>query len=112
MTKKSIKLSLVAFTVLSYCHHLQAETTETDSLDTIVVSADSEDVAGVLEKKISESKKTAKQLAKQQVQDAKDLVRYETDVTVVDAGRFGSSGFAIRGVDENRVAIQIDNLAQ
>lgn len=112
MTKKSIKLSLVALTVLSYCHHLQAETTETDSLDTIVVSADSEDVAGVLEKKISETKKTAKQLAKQQVQDAKDLVRYETDVTVVDAGRFGSSGFAIRGVDENRVAIQIDNLAQ
>ncbi|HHF4728401.1 TPA: TonB-dependent hemoglobin/transferrin/lactoferrin family receptor, partial [Haemophilus influenzae] len=32
--------------------------------------------------------------------------------TVVEAGRFGQSGFAIRGVDENRVAINIDGLRQ
>ncbi|HHF4243642.1 TPA: TonB-dependent hemoglobin/transferrin/lactoferrin family receptor, partial [Haemophilus influenzae] len=35
-----------------------------------------------------------------------------TGVTVVEAGRFGQSGFAIRGVDENRVAINIDGLRQ
>ncbi|HHF7004330.1 TPA: hypothetical protein ACPQLW_001708, partial [Haemophilus influenzae] len=28
------------------------------------------------------------------------MVKYETGVTVVEAGRFGQSGFAIRGVDE------------
>ncbi len=39
-------------------------------------------------------------------------MRYETGVTVVEAGRFGSSGYAIRGVEENRVAVQIDGLAQ
>ncbi|MRN36677.1 TonB-dependent hemoglobin/transferrin/lactoferrin family receptor, partial [Pasteurella multocida] len=41
-----------------------------------------------------------------------DLVRYETGVTVVEKGRFGASGYAIRGVDENRVGIMIDGLHQ
>ncbi|HHF3475926.1 TPA: TonB-dependent hemoglobin/transferrin/lactoferrin family receptor [Haemophilus influenzae] len=62
--------------------------------------------------KIAETVKTASQLKRQQVQDSRDLVRYETGVTVVEAGRFGSSGYAIRGVDENRVAITVDGLHQ
>ncbi|NKD98984.1 TonB-dependent hemoglobin/transferrin/lactoferrin family receptor, partial [Pasteurella multocida] len=33
-------------------------------------------------------------------------------VTVVEKGRFGASGYAIRGVDENRVGIMIDGLHQ
>ncbi|MRN36904.1 TonB-dependent receptor domain-containing protein, partial [Pasteurella multocida] len=41
-----------------------------------------------------------------------DLVRYETGVTVVETGRFGASGYAVRGVDENRVGIMIDGLRQ
>ncbi|MCL7805288.1 TonB-dependent receptor domain-containing protein, partial [Pasteurella multocida] len=40
------------------------------------------------------------------------LVRYETGVTVVETGRFGASGYAVRGVDENRVGIMIDGLRQ
>ncbi|HDR0891860.1 TPA: TonB-dependent hemoglobin/transferrin/lactoferrin family receptor, partial [Pasteurella multocida] len=43
---------------------------------------------------------------------SRDLVRYETGVTVVEKGRFGASGYAIRGVDENRVGIMIDGLHQ
>ncbi|MEX4330156.1 Hemoglobin and hemoglobin-haptoglobin-binding protein A precursor [Haemophilus influenzae] len=39
-------------------------------------------------------------------------MRYETGITVVEAGRFGNSGFAVRGVEENRVAVQIDGLHQ
>ncbi|HHF2748503.1 TPA: TonB-dependent hemoglobin/transferrin/lactoferrin family receptor, partial [Haemophilus influenzae] len=62
--------------------------------------------------KIAETIKTAKKLEKEQAQDVKDLVRYETGITVVEAGRFGNSGFAARGVDENRVAVQIDGLHQ
>ncbi|WP_130558984.1 TonB-dependent hemoglobin/transferrin/lactoferrin family receptor, partial [Pasteurella multocida] len=42
----------------------------------------------------------------------RDLVRYETGVTVVETGRFGASGYAVRGVDENRVGIMIDGLRQ
>ncbi|HHF5864695.1 TPA: TonB-dependent hemoglobin/transferrin/lactoferrin family receptor [Haemophilus influenzae] len=62
--------------------------------------------------KIAETVKTAKKLEKEQAQDVKDLVRYETGITVVEAGRFGNSGFAVRGVEENRVAVQIDGLHQ
>ncbi|WP_374956348.1 TonB-dependent hemoglobin/transferrin/lactoferrin family receptor [Haemophilus influenzae] len=62
--------------------------------------------------KIAETVKSAKKLEKEQAQDVKDLVRYETGITVVEAGRFGNSGFAVRGVDENRVAVQIDGLHQ
>ncbi|HDR0849813.1 TPA: TonB-dependent receptor, partial [Pasteurella multocida] len=36
----------------------------------------------------------------------------ETGVTVVETGRFGASGYAVRGVDENRVGIMIDGLRQ
>ena len=39
-------------------------------------------------------------------------MRYQTGVTAVEAGRFGTSGYAVRGVDENRVAITIDGLRQ
>ncbi|WP_239495186.1 TonB-dependent hemoglobin/transferrin/lactoferrin family receptor [Haemophilus influenzae] len=66
----------------------------------------------IKEKKVGETQISAKQLAKQQASDSRDIVRYETGVTVVEAGRFGSSGYAIRGVEENRVAVQIDGLAQ
>ena len=56
--------------------------------------------------------KTADTLAKEQVQGIRDLVRYETGVSVVEQGRGGSSGFAIHGVDKNRVGITVDGIAQ
>ena len=65
-----------------------------------------------LTKKVGETKKSAKTLEKQQVSDTRDLVKYETGVSVVESGRMGSSGYSIRGVDENRVAITIDGLHQ
>ncbi|MBR8462688.1 TonB-dependent receptor [Campylobacter sp. faydin G-140] len=61
---------------------------------------------------IAKTKKTAKELSKQQASDVRDIVRYETGISVVEKGRMGTSGFSMRGVDENRVAIQIDGLAQ
>lgn len=51
-------------------------------------------------------------LSRNMVSDGRDLVRHETGITVVEAGRFGTSGYAIRGVDENRVAVMIDGLRQ
>ena len=65
-----------------------------------------------LTKKVGETKKSAKQLAKEQVSDSRDMVRHETGVSVVESGRFGASGYSIRGVDENRVDISIDGLRQ
>lgn len=45
------------------------------------------------------------------VQDIADLVRYEPGVNALgDAGRFGLQGFSIRGLDGNRVAMEIDGV--
>ncbi|NBI42226.1 TonB-dependent hemoglobin/transferrin/lactoferrin family receptor [[Haemophilus] felis] len=66
----------------------------------------------IKERKVGETIKSATQLKRQQVQDSRDLVRYETGITVVEKGRFGASGYAVRGVEENRVAITIDGLQQ
>ncbi|MBL8299175.1 MAG: TonB-dependent hemoglobin/transferrin/lactoferrin family receptor [Rhodanobacteraceae bacterium] len=44
-------------------------------------------------------------------QDLRDLVRYEPGVSVIGGGRFGIRGFAIRGLDGNRVRIEIDDIS-
>ncbi|HHX0792210.1 TPA: TonB-dependent hemoglobin/transferrin/lactoferrin family receptor, partial [Haemophilus influenzae] len=83
-----------------------------EQLEQINVLGNADTTINIKEKKVGETQISAKQLAKQQASDSRDIVRYETGVTVVEAGRFGSSGYAIRGVEENRVAVQIDGLAQ
>lgn len=43
--------------------------------------------------------------------DIRDLVRYEPGISVANApGRFGLSGFAIRGLDGNRVLVEVDGV--
>ncbi|MGC6358777.1 TonB-dependent hemoglobin/transferrin/lactoferrin family receptor [Bisgaard Taxon 45] len=107
-----IKFSAMTLALLSYSAITLAENNQdATELDTITVSSQ-QDEMDIKEKKVGETVKTANQLKRQQVQDSRDLVRYETGVTVVEAGRFGSSGYAIRGVDENRVAITVDGLHQ
>lgn len=55
-------------------------------------------------------RKNAEQLKEELINDNKDLVRYSPDVGVADQGRH-SKGFAIRGVEDNRVGISIDGVA-
>lgn len=86
MIKLRFNLSIAALCVLQYNSALAQEQMQ---LDTVIVKD------GIQQQKISEIKKSAKQLAKQQVQDSRDLVRYETGVTVVETGRMGSSGYAV-----------------
>ncbi|HHE9140564.1 TPA: TonB-dependent hemoglobin/transferrin/lactoferrin family receptor, partial [Haemophilus influenzae] len=83
-----------------------------EQLEQINVSGSTENSDTKAPPKIAETVKTAKTLEREQANNIKDIVKYETGVTVVEAGRFGQSGFAIRGVDENRVAINIDGLRQ
>ncbi|MDO4431319.1 MAG: TonB-dependent hemoglobin/transferrin/lactoferrin family receptor [Lonepinella koalarum] len=101
--------STLAMALLSFLLASSAVVAD-EKLDTINVIGNSPD--NIHEKKVGETKKTTETLKKQQVQDSRDLVRYETGVTVVETGRMGSSGYAIRGVDENRVAITVDGLHQ
>ncbi|MCL7810277.1 TonB-dependent hemoglobin/transferrin/lactoferrin family receptor [Pasteurella multocida] len=91
------------------CSLSSAQPTET--LETIVVSSQNDEIA-IQDQKVGETRIGTERIRRQQMSDSRDLVRYETGVTVVETGRFGASGYAIRGVDENRVGIMIDGLHQ
>ncbi|MCG5101670.1 TonB-dependent hemoglobin/transferrin/lactoferrin family receptor [Pasteurella multocida subsp. multocida] len=91
------------------CSLSSAQPTET--LETIVVSSQNDEIA-IQDQKVGETRIGTERIRRQQMSDSRDLVRYETGVTVVEKGRFGASGYAIRGVDENRVGIMIDGLHQ
>jgi hemoglobin/transferrin/lactoferrin receptor protein len=50
-------------------------------------------------------------LDRRQSQDIRDLVRYEPGITVLEEpDRFGPQGFVIRGLDGNRVAMEVDGV--
>lgn len=49
---------------------------------------------------------------KELVLDIRDLTRYDPGISVVEQGRGATSGYAMRGVDKNRVAIMVDGLNQ
>ena len=69
-------------------------------------------IGGRKVQKLGEEKIHRQALDKQMVSDESDLVRYDPGVQVVEGGRSGSNGFTIRGVDKDRVAINVDGLAQ
>ena len=51
------------------------------------------------------------EIERRQVQDLPQLVRYQPGVDVpVDAARFGAQGFSIRGLDGNRVEMEVDGV--
>ena len=52
----------------------------------------------------------ARTIQEQMIRDTRDLVRYSSDVGVSDDGR-RMKGFAMRGVEDNRVGISIDGVA-
>ncbi|MFL1732478.1 TonB-dependent receptor domain-containing protein [Moraxella oculi] len=60
---------------------------------------------------IGEKVLNRRMLDEQNIQNAQDLVRYNTEVDVAEVGRYGNKGFAIRGVDGNRVAMNIDGIS-
>lgn len=63
-------------------------------------------------KKLGSEKVRRQKLDENLVQDIHDMIRYDPGISVVEGGRAGSNGFAIRGVDKDRVAISVDGLAQ
>lgn len=54
--------------------------------------------------------KTAETVQKEMIRDTRDLVRYSPDVGIAENG-MRMKGFAMRGVDGNRVGISIDGVA-
>ncbi|OZI72068.1 TonB-dependent hemoglobin/transferrin/lactoferrin family receptor [Bordetella genomosp. 12] len=56
--------------------------------------------------------RSASQISRENVFDARDLVRHIPGVTVAEGGRAGANGYAMRGVEGNRVAVTVDGVAQ
>ncbi|PNK59784.1 TonB-dependent hemoglobin/transferrin/lactoferrin family receptor [Psychrobacter sp. FDAARGOS_221] len=79
--------------------HIELETTQINVKRTPAATSATEDV------------KTNKQIVDNQIDSIQDLVRYNTDISVAEIGRYGNKGFAIRGVDGNRVALSLDGVS-
>ena len=81
---------------------------KSENIETIIVSATR------TEKAISDVPGTVSLIDDAQIQreianDISDLVRYEPGVSVSGGGRFGLSGFSIRGISGDRVLTLVDN---
>ncbi|WP_227431158.1 TonB-dependent hemoglobin/transferrin/lactoferrin family receptor [Psychrobacter sp. I-STPA6b] len=83
-----------------------AEEAPTVELEEVVISAGPRDATEASKKVV-----TAKDIQDNQINSQKDLVRYNPEVSVAEVGRYGSKGFAIRGVDGNRVAMSYDGVS-
>lgn len=97
----------------AYAENVQAGQAQEKQLDAIQVKAKKQktrrdnEVTG-----LGKLVKTADTLSKEQVLDIRDLTRYDPGIAVVEQGRGASSGYSIRGMDKNRVALTVDGLAQ
>lgn len=118
MSRPSIPALLLAASLPAYA--AAAETEDTYLLDEVTVTATRSE-ARVSQVPVSVSVITAARMEKQLVENIEDLVRYEPGVTVRTAparftaagsstGRDGHSGFNIRGLEGNRVLIQVDGV--
>jgi hemoglobin/transferrin/lactoferrin receptor protein len=84
--------------------------TDTRALERITVTATAAPVA-VGDATATVSVIDAGEIERQGARDIKDLVRYEPGVSVRNQpGRFGLSGFNIRGLDGNRVLVRVDGV--
>lgn len=80
-------------------------------LDTVSVQAEADKETAADEETASVSTLTADQLSREMASTIKDAMRYEPGVSVTNKpSRFGLSGFNIRGVDDNRILMQIDGV--
>jgi hemoglobin/transferrin/lactoferrin receptor protein len=89
-----------------------ATTTASDSraLERVTVTANAAPVA-VGDAVATVTVIDADEIERQGARDIKDLVRYEPGVSVRNQpGRFGLSGFNIRGLDGNRVLVRVDGV--
>ncbi|PJK06800.1 ligand-gated channel protein [Lysobacteraceae bacterium NML71-0210] len=75
------------------------------SLDTVVVQG-----RRSLREDVITDQKSRAVIEQEMVRDTRDLVRYTTDVGISDSGRH-LKGFAIRGVEGNRVGISVDGVS-
>lgn len=97
----------LAFTVCAIMHTAWADDTPSVELEPTYVNLEKTKPI----KTVGATTLRHEQLNREMVQNSHDLVRYNTEVDVAEVGRYGNKGFAIRGVDGNRVAMNVDGMA-
>lgn len=103
---KYFRLTILTLTVCAVMHTAWADDTPTVSLEGMTI-----ELAKKPKAQTGETTVTRRELNEANIQNSHDLVRYNTEVDVAEVGRYGNKGFAIRGVDGNRVAMSIDGVA-
>lgn len=105
------KKALLAFLVPSIM--LQQAQADEQSEPTVTLETITVNVSGKAKEEVGEKIVNRKELNQQMVQSSADLVRYNTEVDVAYGGgnRSGNKGFAVRGVDGNRVNMNIDGVS-
>lgn len=88
-------------------HESESKIQDIEVVGSHVVNKKDNEVTGL--GKVVKSHET---LSKEQVLGIRDLTRYDPGISVVEQGRGASSGFSIRGVDKNRVAVVVDGIPQ
>ncbi|QIZ76213.1 TonB-dependent hemoglobin/transferrin/lactoferrin family receptor [Ferrimonas lipolytica] len=115
MTRKLTPLASAIVAILAV-PQLAAEEIESTSkatlFDDVVVSATRATTLKTGEVPAAMAVVNAEQIADQQVNGIERLVRYEPGVEATGNGRFGGSGFNIRGIERNRVKIMVDGVNQ
>ncbi|WP_066803228.1 TonB-dependent receptor domain-containing protein [Moraxella oblonga] len=106
MQTRYFHLTMLTLTVCTVMYSAWADDTPTVNLEGITIQ-----LAKKPKDKMSETTVTRQQLNQENIQNSHDLVRYNTEVDVAEVGRYGNKGFAIRGVDGNRVAMNVDGVA-
>lgn len=115
MTTTKITIILAVLTIVGTGSILaqQRDTlkTKTDTLKNLKI--EEVNVDGQRKREIGSTRIDQKQLAKEMTSDIRDLIRYTPGVGISYSGtRGGNRGFAIRGVEANRVAISVDGVQQ
>jgi hemoglobin/transferrin/lactoferrin receptor protein len=103
---KLTKLALTLAVTFSGTHVYSAENLE-EEIETISITA-SRTERDIDEIASSVTVIDTKQIDQQVVTDIRDLIRYEPGVAVEGGGRFGLSGFNIRGINGDRVLMLLD----
>lgn len=109
-------LLLTLFLVVTITGYSQAgvypkDTIPSDSVKNKVL--DDVQVRGRQRRQVGAAQLSQQQLSKEMTSDIRDLVRYTPGVGISYSGaRGGTRGFAIRGVEANRVAISVDGIQQ
>lgn len=103
---KTYRFSVLAVAVSAALSNGVVQAEEESKLETINVVSSQEEMP----KKVGEIVKNRRVIQDELIADSKDLVRYTTDVGISDSGRH-NKGFAMRGVEGNRVGISIDGVS-